>query len=105
MPLFITVIALNLKDVFLFFFDDVDGCTCYRGVIVTTLLLFLTALKTTFLAVLVFFASLVLRDRRLFEVFATKYMNKKGVSGLTLFKVFLGRFLPIKILGVNLSSI
>lgn len=104
MPLFIIVIAFNLEDIFLFFFDDVDGYTCYRRVIVTTLLLSPTTLKTIFLAVLVFFASLALRDRRLFGVFATKYINRRGISGLSLFEVLFGRFLPMKILGVNFPS-
>lgn len=56
-------VALNLEDVFLFFFDNVGVCTCYRRVLATTLLALLV--PKTSLVVLVFFASLALMGGRL----------------------------------------
>lgn len=65
MPFPIAVIAFNLEDVFSFFLDGIGVSIYYRRVIVTTLFSSPTALKTTFLVVLIFFASLVLVDERL----------------------------------------
>lgn len=104
MPLFITDIALNLGDIFFFFLDDIGVRTYCRGVIITTLFFSPTAPKTTFLTVLVFFASPALVGKRLLGVLAIKYVSKEGVSGSIPFKdlfVLFYRPVLLETLGVN----
>lgn len=86
MPLLMADIAFDLGDVFLFLLDNISIYTCFRGVMAVTSLAPLV-LKT-FLVVLVFFGSLALVDERLL-MFAIGYVNRRSVSGLNLFRVFL----------------
>lgn len=73
-------IALDLEDIFLFFFDNVGINTCYIKVMAMTFLASL-ALKT-FLVVLVFFANLALVSKKL--VLVTRYISRKNISRLNL---------------------
>lgn len=87
-PLFFVVKTLDLEDVLIFLFDDNGISICCKELMAMTLFLSLTVLKTIFLAVLVFFVSLVLVDRRLLGVFITKYVYGRGVSKLIPSKSF-----------------
>lgn len=61
-----------------------------------------------FLVILVLLVGLALIDRRLIVLLSTRYVNKKSVSKFILPKVlilFFHRFLPLKILCINLLGI
>lgn len=99
----IIVEALDLGDIFQFFFDGVGiGIYC-REVLAMTPLAIL-ALKT--FLVLVFHANLALIDRKLL-VLTTRYVSKMGVSGFSSFGVFLllfGRPVPLRTSQINLPD-
>lgn len=86
--LLVTLVVLNLGDIFYYFFDSIGVSIRCRGVMATTTLLDLLAPKTSLLVVLVFLASLALVGGRLL-VFATRCINGRNVSGHSLFGVFL----------------
>ena len=72
---------------------------------IITLLAF-SVLRTSLLVVLVFLASLALVGGR-FLVFATIYVSKKGVSGLSPSRVlllFFGRLVPLEIPEIYLTG-
>lgn len=102
-----TVVKLDLIDVFPFFLDNIGVSNYCKGVIATTLFLSSTVPKTIFLLVLVFFAGLALVNRRLLEIFTIKYISGKGVNRFIPSRVlllFLCKHLTFEIFGVNLSS-
>lgn len=107
MPFFMAVVALDLRDIFLFFLNDVGVSTYYRRVIATTLFLTLflssTIPRTTSLVVQVFFASITLVGRRLLGMLA-RYINGKDVNRLILsevFFLFFCRLVLLEILDIN----
>lgn len=84
MPFSMAEVALDLEDVFYFFFNNVGVYTYYsKGV--TATLPATSAPKTSL--ILVFFASLALVDRKLLML-ATRYVSKKSVNELSFFEVF-----------------
>lgn len=101
----IIVVALDLGDVFLFLLDVIGISTYYRKVMATVLSSSLTAPKTTPLAVLVPFATLVLGGRRLLGLLAIRYVSKKSVSKLNLLSILSGWFVPTKALGIIFSGV
>lgn len=99
--------ALDLGDIFPFFFDNVSINTYYKRVMDTSLFLSSLMPKTTFLVVLILFTSLALVDRRLLGVFATRYLSGRGVSGFILFRVLFllfCRLVLVEIVDVNFLS-
>lgn len=91
--------TLDLEDVFLFLLDNVSFSTRYRGVMATVLSLPLMAPRTL-LMVLILFINLVLVDRRLLGVLATKYVNGKSISEFILFRIlflFFCKPVPLRI--------
>lgn len=109
MSLLVTVEALDLGNIFHFFFDGVGVSThgvsirCRRVVAITSLVIL--APKTSL--VLVFLATVALVGRRLL-VLATRRISKRDVSRLNLFKVFfllLGGLIPLKTPEVNLLGL
>ena len=78
MPLPIIVKRFDLKDIFPFFFDDVDVSTYCKGVMAMTLFLATSVPRISFM-ILVFLASLALISGRLL-VLATRYVSGKSVS-------------------------
>lgn len=103
----IVVIIFDLKDIFPFFLNDIGISTYCRRIMAMTLFLSPTTPKTTSLAVLVFFISLILVGRRLLGVLVTRYVSKRGVNELIFSRIFLlffCRHVPLETLGVNLSD-
>lgn len=74
-------VALDLEDVFLFFLDDIGVCIYCKQVMAKTLFPAPTMRKIS-LVVLVLFARLVQKDRRLW-VLATRYISGRSVGGLS----------------------
>lgn len=102
-----TVEVLDLGDVFPFLLDNVSVSIYCKKVMIMIQILFPTFTKTTFLAILFFFASLVLLGRRLLGVLATKYVSGRAVSRLISSKVFLYLFhrpVTLQTFGVNLLN-
>lgn len=97
--------VFDLRDVFSFLLNDINVSTYCRGVMITTLSLSPVVLKTTSLAVLVFFANFTLVDGRLLRVLATNYISGRGIRRQIFFRVFfflLRKLLPLETLGINL---
>ena len=88
MSLPVTVVALNLGDIFHFFLDGAGVNTCCKRDVAITTFLAPLAPRIFLLVVLVFFASLVLVTRRLLML-TTRFVNKKNVSRLSIFGVIL----------------
>lgn len=108
MSLLVTVEALNLKDIFHFFFDGISVSTygvsthC-RRVVTTTSPITLTPKTSLFLVPL---ASLTLVGGKLL-VLVTKHVSKKGVSRLSPFKIFvllLGGLVLLETPGIDFSD-
>ena len=81
--------------------NDID--IYYGKVIVMTLFLSLTISKTA-LVVLVLFAGLILVGRRLIRLLSTRYIIRRSVSRLILYKIlilFFYRYVSLKIFGIN----
>ena len=98
-PFLMTVKASNLRDVFLFFFDDINISTRCSQVMAITLFLSSSTPRNS-LVVLVLFVSLALIDKRLW-LFATRYISDKNVNWISLAGVFLLLFcrpVPLRIL-------
>ena len=105
MFLLITFEALDLRDVFLFFFNDVGVSTYCKKAMVTTFLAPL--MLRTSLVILVFLTNLALVGGKLL-VFATRYVSKRSVSRLSLSKVFVFLFyrsVLLEILQINLLGL
>lgn len=105
MPLAMTVEALDLRDVFLFFLDNIGISTYYKEIMAMTLSLVFLAPRIS-LVVLVFLAILTLISRRLLML-VTKFVNKKSVSGLSHYKVvplLFCQLVPLEILLIDLTS-
>lgn len=84
MTLFFTVEVFNIRDILMFFLDDVD--TYCKEIIAATLFPPIIAPLIS-LVVLVLFVGLALVDARLLGLFPTKCVNKGSVSGFILFGV------------------
>lgn len=100
-----TDITLDLEDIFPFLLDNISVYTYCKEVMATILFLAPKAPRT-FLVVLVLFW-LALVDRRLW-VLATRYVNRRSISGFSLFGVFFFLFcrpVPLETLSINLLVI
>lgn len=104
MPLPFTVKVFDIKDVFLFFLDDIGIYD--KGVMGVTLSLFFILEMS--LIVLIFFAGFALVDERLLRILLTKYINRRIVSRFILLQVFflfLCKPVLLGTLGINLPGI
>ena len=104
MSLLLTIIILDLKDIFHFFYDSTGVNTRCRRVVATTTLLAPSALKTSLLVVLVLLAVLALVGRRLFAI---RCVSGRGVSKLSPFRVFflfLGGPVLLRTPGIHLAG-
>lgn len=101
----ITIIAGDLKHVFLVFrLFDSGVNTYYKGVLASTLSLS-TMVSRIFLVVLVRFISLALIAKR--WLVPTRYISRKDVSGFILLKVFIllfCLFVLLETVGIDFSS-
>lgn len=107
MLLFFAIIALDIGDVIFFLLDDISISTYCKEVIAMTLSLSFTAPKTS-LVILILFVSLALVAGRLLRMFFTRYVSKRNINKLILFRVFLllfCRLIPLKILCIDLAGI
>lgn len=86
MSLPVTVVTIDLGDIFHFFLDGVGVSICCKGVMATTTFLAAPVPKTSLLVVLVLFTSLALVGERLL-VLATRCVSEKNVNGLSPFKL------------------
>lgn len=96
MPLLMTVVVLDLGNIFPFLLDDIGVSTCSKGVMTMTLFSAFIAPRTSS-AILILFTSLALVGGR-FWVVATRYVSGRSVSGLCPSRVFfflLCRFVPL----------
>ena len=83
MSLLVTVVALDLREIFLFFLDGVGVDTCCKRVMATTLSLSASlAPRTSLLVVLVLLGGKSLLNGR--KLFSTRRVSREGVSGLIL---------------------
>ena len=80
MPFLVTVITLDLGDIFHFLLDSISVSTCYRKVVATSISSATSAIRNSL--VLVLFTSLALVSGRLL-VLATRYVSEKIVRGLS----------------------
>ena len=90
----VIVEALDLRDIFHFFFDGVGLSTYYKRVMTTN---FLATLVSKTYLLLVFFTSLALVSRKLL-VLATRYISKRNVSRLSFsgaFFLLFGKSVPL----------
>lgn len=80
--------SIQYKRCFFFFFFGKNVDTCCKRVMAAILFLSLIMPKT-FLVIFVLFIGLTLVDKRLLGLLSTRYVNKRRVSGLIFFEVFI----------------
>lgn len=98
MSFLVTVVVLDLEDIFCFLLYDI-GVSSYCKKVMVTVSLTLLALKTSLLVVLILFPSLVLVGGRLLML-ATRHVSRKSVSKLSLSGIFFLFFHGLISLGV-----
>ena len=103
----VIVVALDLRDVFHFFFDSIGVSIYCRRVLATTTFSVSLAPRTSLLVVLILLASLALISGRLLML-AIRYVSGRSVSRLSLFKVvlfFFRKLIPSEIPYIYLVGI